>query len=653
MTRKSQRAPRSASLAASPDEGVEVPRDVFFREADIRVMPRAKDASGEEERTIEIALSSETPVERYDWWEDERYYEVLDHSRESVDLAYAADGLPLLLDHRIGQQIGIIEGVRVDEDRVLRGTARFSKSRLAREVYQDVIDGIRKKISVGYRIAAHKEERESDNKIPTHRATRWMPLEGSIVPIPADYSVGVGRAADGAARTVVPSPEPASKARSLTVSDKNTAANNGAATGEQSAEDVLKAERKRTGDIAQLAKEHGFETRAAEWIASGKSVDEVARDILLETRKNYNNHVSSGERSIVEPSPRETRVYSLVRAIAAAASGNWSRAGYEREVHEEIVKKLGRAPEGGGFFVPSRDPRPEGARSELAVKTTNKGPELRFTEPGDLIELLRNRMFVLQMGARMLSGLQGNVAFPRQTGAGTFSWVAEAPGAGVSLSSLSLDQVTLSPKTGQSATTFSRQLLAQSVVDVESLVRSDIAAIHARGIDLAALHGTGASNQPTGVYVASGVNTVTFGGAIAFGKVVDMETEVGVDNADLGALAYITTPNVRGKAKQTLEAAASGAKMIWTGSANEGEMNGYRAFASNQVSKTLGVGSDHGLVFGNWNDLLLGEWGAFEILVDPYTLADRNLVKVVSIQMIDVQLRHPESFCKALTLTAA
>lgn len=148
--------------------------------------------------TVSIALSSEAPVWRFDPWTGEEYWEVLDHSPTSVDLAYAADGLPFVMSHQAwdgDQQHGLAENVTVGDDRLLRGDVRFSRAVRSQEIKQDMIDGIRKKVSVGYIVGDQFEQtKEKDGEIPTRRYTNWMPIEVSTVPVPADYSVGIGRA---------------------------------------------------------------------------------------------------------------------------------------------------------------------------------------------------------------------------------------------------------------------------------------------------------------------------------------------------------------------------------------------------------------------------------------------------------------------------
>ncbi len=154
----------------------------LYRYSEIRAADINKD-----DRTVELSFSSEDPYERYFG------IEILDHEKSSVDLKRLNSGGALLLDHNPGKQIGVIEKSIIDEtDKKGRAVVRFSRSDLGEEIYQDVLDGIRKNVSVGYRVNKMVLEEETDDK-EIYRVTKWMPLEVSIVPVPADITVGVGR----------------------------------------------------------------------------------------------------------------------------------------------------------------------------------------------------------------------------------------------------------------------------------------------------------------------------------------------------------------------------------------------------------------------------------------------------------------------------
>ena len=93
--------------------------------------------------------------------------------------------------------------------------------------------------------------------------------------------------------------------------------------------------------------------------------------------------------------------------------------------------------------------------------------------------------------------------------------------------------------------------------------------------------------------------------------------------------------------------------MIWSGALDNGTLAGYKAVASNQVKATLGGGSEHGLIFGNWSEVLIGTWGALELVVDPYALKKQGMIEVTSFQLADIALRHGQSFTKATGATIA
>ena len=203
---------------------------------------------------------------------------------------------------------------------------------------------------------------------------------------------------------------------------------------------------------------------------------------------------------------KEQKRYSLMRALSGIAAGK--RDGFEFEVSDEFAKQTGRTyTNASSFFLPLN------LRTQMSVGTAAKGGNIVSNDfRPELIDLLRQRSLAIgTLGAQFMPGLVGNVVFPRQTAANSAVWVAEAPGSDMSLTSLSLDQVTLSPKGLQASTTVSRQLLAQSTPAADQLVFDDLIAQHAVALDAAVFYGTGASNQPTGVGVASGTNLIAMG----------------------------------------------------------------------------------------------------------------------------------------------
>jgi HK97 family phage major capsid protein len=350
----------------------------------------------------------------------------------------------------------------------------------------------------------------------------------------------------------------------------------------------------------------------------------------------------------------EARSFSFRKAINAAASGDWSDAGFERECSAAAEDKLPGAKR-GNVVVPHDVLIGETRDMTVGVATGNYLVETDLRDQ-NFIDLLRNKMVVKQAGARILSGLVGNVAIPKRTTGTTAYWVAENGAATESQTVIA--QVTLSPKTVSAYEDMSRQLLLQSTPDIEMLIRDDIAQTLAIAIDYAALHGSGSNNQPQGIAGATDVGSVVGGAngaAPDWADIVGLETAVAVDNADIGALKYVTSAKVRGKLKQTVRVSSTDSQFIWADGAFP--LNGYPALVSNQVSDTLTKGTSSGVAsaifYGNWNDLLIGMWGGLDILVDPYTNSTKGQVRVVAFQSVDIALRHGQSFAAMLDALAA
>ncbi len=556
-------------------------------------------------RTVDLSFSSETPYERFFG------VEVLDHDPKSIRLGRLTDGGPLLVDHDPTDIVGVIESVTID-DRIGRARVRFGNSARAQEVYQDVLDGIRRNVSVGY--ITHKMRAENSEGAEIMRAVDWEPLEVSIVAVPADPHVGVGR--------------------SHINQDVTT--------------EILAAE----GEAADVA----AETRAeAEVDAHPAPESDPVPFIQVEERTALAAPVQEDKTmSQIDLTATERKDYSYTRAIAAAmhrAEGQ-SVSGFEVEISQDIERNLpANTRSHGGIYVPMSLQR--AAIAETLYNTSGKGAETVFTEPGELIDMLRNQSVAVRLGARVMGGLQGPVSFPKQLTSNTAYWMPENDGTDVTAGNATLGSVTLSPKTLQATTGYSRQLVAQSTLDVEQFIRQDLAAIHALAWDKAVLHGAGSGNEPTGLYAVSGINSVAMGGVPTFGKLIDMATEVNKDNALSGQLAFVTTPGMAGKLSQTVVAASTDTRMIWGGNLLEGNLAGFRAVSSNQVLATLGGGSEHGLIFGDWSQALIGMWGAMEIIVDPYAKKKQGMLEITSFQLTDIAFRHVTAFCKATGATIA
>lgn len=604
-------------------------------------------AIDEEARTVELAWSSEQPYER--WWG----VEILDHSPQSIRLARLSSGGPLLMDHDARDHVGVIESVRIDPDRVGRALVRFGRSQRAEEIFQDVRDGIRRNVSVGYMIhRATLVETKEDQEI--YRVTDWEPHEISLVSVPADASVGVGRAvedprtAEQDEQAETPKPQAIKELRVMTT---ETQAPDLAGIEQRARE----GEHKRAADIIAIGEKYGLQSLASDAVRSGMPVGEFQAKAIeaLSSRAKPTADIGLTE--------REARRFSMVRAIAAlAATGAESRkareaAAFEIECSQAVADKIGR--EARGVFVPN-----EVQQRDLVVGTTTAGGHLVSTDllASSFIDLLRNRMSVMRAGAQMLTGLQGNIAIPRMTGAATAYWVTE--GNAPTESQQAFDQVPMSPKTVGAFTDLSRKLLLQSSVDVEGLVRRDLATVLGLEIDRVALNGSGSAPQPRGVLQTSGIGAVvggTNGLAPTWAHIVELWSDVAAANADFGTTGFVTNSKVIGKL-MTTEKATGTAQFVCPGfpdASGVTSIAGARAVVSNQVPSNLTKGTSSGvcsaIAFGNWADLIVGMWGVLDLMVDPYSNSTSGTVRVVALQDVDVAVRHAESFSAMLDALTA
>lgn len=590
----------------------------------------------EDARTVELAFSSETDkVER--WFG----IEVLDHKPESVRLERLNDGGALLSEHNSSNQIGVIESAKIDKDGVGRATVRFSKNNpKAEQEFRDVVDGIRRHVSVGYRVHEAVLEKEDADGPNTYRITDWEPYEVSLVSIPADPSVGVGRGHENDAQNVVPLNTEEKKTMTTPVEKTPSATPAPVVNVEAAQQEARAAERQRITDITEMGRKFSLNEDAQRFINEGSSVEQFNRHVL-----GCINQPKPVELKDKDPNvgmdKKEIKRYSIMRAINAAATGNWGKAGLEREASLAMAEKMGR--DARGFFIP----HDVLSQRDLSVGTATAGGNLVGTNlmAGDFISLLRNRMALAGAGSRVMTGLVGDMAIPRQTGGATASWVAEDGDAPEQ--DQTFDQVPLSPKSIAAYTEITRKLMLQSTPDADDLVMTDLMTALALGIDLAGIAGTGTSNQPTGILNTTGIGDVaggTNGLAPAWSHIVDLESEVSIDNADVGSLRYLTNASVRGALKKTEK--ASGTAQFIMGSDNG--LNGYETTISNQVPNDLDKGTSTGvcsaIIFGNFNDLIIGLWSGIDITVNPYSNDIKGKTRIVAFQDADVAVRHPQSF---------
>jgi HK97 family phage major capsid protein/HK97 family phage prohead protease len=597
-----------------------------------------------EARTVDLAFSSEAPVAR--WFGNE----ILSHAPGSVRLDRLNNGGALLLDHDPTKQIGVVVSARIDADGKGRATVRFSKGPLAEEIFQDVKDGIRRLVSVGYQI--HNQDAQgSKGGVESVRVTDWEPYEISLVSIPADDSVGVGRSISTHIQR--PSNNHHSVNRQEITAALRTA---GVEYSNNLTDEQLRAllptqqtrERTRVSSINAIAdqmRSSGVQVDAARAIAEGITFDEFrerAFSAMIAQRNTPYQPGLPGPYSRDEQ--RDLRNYSITRAIHMAGQGRLD--GLEAEISQELARSMGKAPD--GFYVPHSALM--GQRSGLSVTNDSGayGGNNVGVQIGGFIDALRPMLAVAQLGATVMSGLSSNVSLPRQSAASTASWKPET--GELDEKTPAIDQVELTPKRIGAWTKFSKQLVVQSTPDVESFVRRDLMEAIAIGFDYAAIAGTGLNDQPTGILNTVGIGSVvggTNGAAPTWAHIVALAASVANANAAGGSAGFLFSTKVESKLRITPKITGTDSKMIL----DDGQLTlaGKRWLASNNVPDGLTKGTAaavcSAIIFGNWADVILASFGSgVDVIVDPYTLATSGQTRVVVNSLCDVAIRRPASF---------
>ncbi len=581
-----------------------------------RTFSVSRDAVDVENRTVEVAFSSEAPVER--GWGTE----VLDHAPASIRSERLQDGAPLLLEHDPEKHIGVIESVSVGEDRVARASVRFGNSALATETFQDVQDGVKRHISVGYQIHEVRKETQNDQEI--YRATDWEPLEISWVSIPADHSVGVGRSNN------LSQEKPAVKEAARIMSDEI----------QKDIQDARANELGRIKDIEALGQAHNNVSMARSHIQEGKTVDEF-RSALLDELKN--KPVECAEANIGMDS-NEVKRYSLTKVIRHLADPSNARlredAAFELEASDAAAEKQGRSAR--GVMVPFD------VLGQRAISTASSAVG-GYLVPEDhlgsnFIGVLSSHSVVFPKATK-LTGLQGDVSIPKMSSGMSAAFVSNEATA-VSESDPVFSQLALSPETCGAYTDVGRKLFRQADPSVDAMIMGDLARALAVKIDQTIINGAGSSGEPTGILNLSGdVNVIahgTNGGAETWAKVVSYLGNVQADNATADGMCWVMHPTTIANYK-TIEKASSTAQFILDG----GMMDGYEVLASSNVPTNLTKGTGtglHGVIFGDFSSCVVGMWGGLDLQVDPYSLGTKGVIRLVGLQDLDLGFRHEQSF---------
>lgn len=588
--------------------------------------------------TFDASLSSEQPVMR--WFGEE----VLDHSPGAVDLSRAADGLPLLINHDQNQLVGRVDNLHL-QARKLRGTLRFFDTQAGQDA-RALLEGGHREVSIGYQILNKVSEANGDTQ--RVRATRWALYEASIVAVPADPNVGVKRSAD------------------LPISRGTHSMDEIIEGAEQGAQNLSRSQRRavqnasqeeifRRDEIMGLARiaqrtpgnKITFDD-AANAIAQNWSIERFRQHVLDNTPASR----SLDTRSALDLAAPDGQ-YSIRRALAAQLDPHRFRSQAETEI--EVSNRLQQRSElqHSGLSMPLDAVFP-GLTRALSVGVAGSGGVMvgTITDQGPPIDVFRSTVVVAKLGARFLTGLVGNMQYPRKTATSSLGWTTET-GSAVATGPTT-DNISLTPKRLTAYVDVSKQLLVQTAQGAEQMILDDLRAAVGVLIDTVALRGSGAGNEPRGIANTSGIGSVV-GGAngaqMNWGHCLGLESAVANVDASQASCAYVVNTKTRGWLKQ--QPKVSNQMPIWPDNAIAPDgierLNGYRAGVTNILRSNLTKGTSSGVcsevIFGSFDDLIIGIWGeGLDVTIDPYTLATTGQVRITVHLWMDVAVRRAQSF---------
>ena len=353
----------------------------------------------------------------------------------------------------------------------------------------------------------------------------------------------------------------------------------------------------------------------------------------------------ANQRVFTPKEEKELRQFSISKFLRQSLPGE-TMDGIEAEMAQEGKREFQQGIKGAaeGVFLPSSL-----LRTYYYTNASEANYGQAFVEQTGLtyIGKLRNATIGRRLGVRYLDGLQGNIAFV--TGGADAAWVAEE--AAASKQKPTYAKKVMAPKRLQVRQGVTYDLMHQSSKALDDLILDDMVKAHAVALDAAIFTGSGSSGQPTGVLSAANVNSIaidTHGGPLTYNLLVQMETEVGIDNGLLDdTLAYVSNAKVQGKLKTIPQIAGYPYYLM-----NDGKVNGYPFFMSNGIPSNLGTGSAFSAaIFGNWSEVLVGSWGGMQLIVDPYTAKAEGVLEISAAAYHDVLVRTPQAFCKIVDIT--
>ena len=588
-----------------------------FRESVIEVREEEGKAP-----VVRMSVSSETPVLTYVRMGDDHIlaYEILDHNESSIDRSRCSDGL-VILDTHYGDQIGLIRAPMI-VDKKLGGIVEFCAGERAKEIGLDAANGLRRNVSVGYRCDPEKYVVEGQKDgYPVVRSLSWCPHEASFVNVPADTSVGVGRALE---ETQTPQNEGEGK-RIMTP--------------------------KEMAELFKRAAQFGIEADAVQALIDNDQgraeldaliVERQASQITELLHPKKEDPTQNQRKQVVTATPKtdvpekEMRQYSVNNVIRSMTGDNVD-IGREREISQQLAVERNKP--ASGIIIPHAVL----AQRVLTVAGTSSASVQTTVQAGDFIDLVRSASILGELGVRFMSGMVGNVAYPKMTGGATGYWVAE--NGKITGSTPTLGQVPGTPHTCGALVDLSRLMLNQSTPSAEMFTRNEIIERIARTIQVAVFAGTGADGQPSAITTATGIAKASVTqGTPTYAELLGFVGTIMNNNTAGANMKWAMTGPVWAKLAATATNGA-GSPLALDPNARRLAGYGYAEPCSDLPEKSLW--------FGDWSTVMIPIWGnGVDLIVDTSTLSASGGLRLVGLQDVDICVRNGKALAYNTKVTA-
>lgn len=621
------------------------------------MLPATIDADN---RTVEVTFGTEAHVLRYDWKNERYFYEELGYREGEVRMKRLTSGAAPVLDNHDSyggarSTLGVVENAQLNGD---TGTAtlRFSKRADVEPIYQDVLDGIIRTVSVGYRTYKLKDTgRTGENGFPVLRAIDWEPMEISLAPIAADPDSRIRKdntatfdvAIEGGVKD-----KPAARAAKPLSKD-------GEGVSKPKKRHKMKDVNEMKSRLADLKNElvrfdniikNGGDLNDEQETRQAAVVDEIEKlegEINTEERRLriLTARAADGASAVAtDMAPSVADKTELRKMAKRATLGDQIVRIMDNKNLDGVIGELTRQAQldgqtevsGNGIAIPTEmiSALRAGTADNFQIDA-GQGSAGKPTEVPSFIEKIFAPFLFEQQGAMALPGLVGVQQFPRQSAHGTShakTEVAATENAGIEMDSMTMDARRYTAKT-----TYSKKMLVQSPINFDSIIANILRRGFERKFEKDCYVGNGNAQEIDGLFNQSGVNTVTPADTTAYADLISkMYAESIRGEANLGASNWVLSPNAWEMLSNAVKVTNVSPLMSAIGTL-EGRPTVTSPYL---VDPTTGTGR---IVFADFSQVYLGFWGSYDLVVDPFTLADNNRIKLVGNMYVDLGLANPSA----------